>query len=222
MTGRDGGEMGNAAKGALAGAFQGAGLSERHREILEEAAALFAERGYAATSVRDIGERVGLLGGSLYHYIKSKEELFVRIHDIALQIAEDRIRAAIAPLSQPWDRLEAACVALTEIQLDPGSLTMPLMKDFALVPLQIRERLVKKRDSFEQMFRDLIAAVPLDPALDRGVYRLLLLTLLNNVSSWYRPGGMTAEEIGRQIVRIFRHEATKSCATYADRERTEL
>ncbi len=202
-------EMTGVAKSTLAGALQDSGMSDRHRDILEAAAALFAERGYAATSVRDIGERVGLLGGSLYHYIKSKEALFVRIHDIALQVAEDRIRAAIAPLADPWARLEAACVAMMEIQLDPNSLTMPLMNDFASAPAEIRERLVEKRDAFEQVFRDLIAALPLDPALDRGVYRLLLLTLLNNVSGWYRPGRMTPDELGRQIVRIFRHEAAR-------------
>lgn len=207
MTERDSREKTWAPESTLAGALQESGLSDRHRNILEAAAALFAERGYNATSVRDIGERVGLLGGSLYHYIKSKEALFVRIHDIALQVAEDRIRVAVSTLSDPWERLEAACVAMMEIQLDPNSLTMPLMNDFASAPPEIRGRLVEKRDAFELIFRDLISALPLDPALDRGVYRLLLLTLLNNVSAWYRPGLMTPGDIGRQIVQIFRHEA---------------
>lgn len=191
----------------LAGALRESGLSDKHRDILEAAATLFAERGYAATSVRDIGERVGLLGGSLYHYIKSKEALFIRIHDIALQIAEDRIRVAISPLSEPWQRLEAACMTMLEIQLDPNSLTMPLMNDFASVPSEVRQRLVEKRDAFEVIFRDLIADLPLDPALDRGVYRLMLLTLLNNISGWYKAGRLTPEQIGDQIVRIFRHDA---------------
>lgn len=193
-------------RGRLGGALMDSDLSDRHRDILEAAAILFAERGYAATSVRDIGEKVGLLGGSLYHYIKSKEALFVRIHDMALQVAEDRIRAAIANVSDPWERLEAACVTMMEIQLDPQSLTMPLMNDFASAPPEIRERLVAKRDAFEGLFRDLIAALPLDPALDPGIYRLLLLTVLNNVSGWYRQGRMSPEDIGRQIMRIFRHD----------------
>lgn len=193
-------------RGRLGGALMDGDLSDRHRDILEAAAVLFAERGYAATSVRDIGEKVGLLGGSLYHYIKSKEALFVRIHDMALQVAEDRIRAAIADIGDPWKRLETACVTMLEIQLDPQSLTMPLMNDFASAPSEIRERLVAKRDAFETLFRDLIADLPLDPELDRGVYRLLLLSLLNNVSGWYRPGRLSPEDIGRQIMRIFRHD----------------
>ncbi len=181
-------------------------INDRHREILEAAAVLFAERGYAATSVRDIGERVGLLGGSLYHYIKSKEALFVKIHDIALQVAEDMIRVAIQETEDPWKRLSAAVVTMLEIQLDPDSLTMPLMSDFQSVPPVVRERLVTKRDAFEQIFVQLVDDLPLAPNLDRRIYRLLLLTLLNNVSSWYRQGRLTPYDIARQIVSVFYHE----------------
>lgn len=183
-------------------------ISDRHREILEAAASLFAERGYAATSVRDIGERVGLLGGSLYHYIKSKEALFIKIHDTALQVAEDHIRAAIDEQTDPWARLEAACVTMLGIQLDPHSITMPLMGDFQAVPRPVQEQLIAKRDAFEQIFVGLVAGLPLEAGIDRSIYRLLLLTLLNNVGLWYRPGRLSPEEIGRQIVAIFRHEVT--------------
>ncbi|MFG1418532.1 TetR/AcrR family transcriptional regulator [Xanthobacter sp. V0B-10] len=197
---------GSTATGVRGDLFAGE-ISERYRAILEAAASLFAERGYAATSVRDIGERVGLLGGSLYHYIKSKELLFIKIHDTALQVSEDRIRAAIERESDPWARLEAACVTMLGIQLDPQSITMPLMNDFLAVPRHVQESLIAKRDAFERIFLDLVDDLPLEPGIDRGVYRLLLLTLLNNVGLWYRPGRLSPEEIGRQIVRIFRHPA---------------
>jgi len=192
--------------GALASDLFKDEINERHREILEAAAVLFAERGYAATSVRDIGERVGLLGGSLYHYIKSKEALFVKIHDIALQVAEDRIRSVIAKAEGPWERLSAAATTMLEIQLDPNSITMPLMSDFQSVPPAVRERLVAKRDAFERIFVQLVDDLPLAPNLDRKIYRLLLLTLLNNVGSWYRQGGQTPAEIARQIMAIFHHD----------------
>lgn len=182
-------------------------LSPRHREVLEAAASLFAERGYAATSVRDIGERVGLLGGSLYHYIKSKDALFIRIHDTALEVAGERIRAAVEALGDPWDRLEAACVTMLEIQLDPHSITMPLMNDLHVVPAEVRAQLIARRDSFEKIFVDLVAALPLDPKVERGIYRLFLLTLLNNVSVWYRPDRLSPRQIAQQMVLIFRQQA---------------
>lgn len=188
----------------------GSELSPRHRDVLEAAATLFAERGYAATSVRDIGERVGLLGGSLYHYIRSKEALFVRIHNTALEVSGARIRAAIEAQRDPWARLEAACTTMLGIQLDPQSITMPLMNNLQTVPPEVRAQLVAERDAFEKIFVDLVADLPLDPRIDRGVYRLLLLTLLNNVSAWYREGRLTPEDIARQIVRIFGQTAAQA------------
>jgi len=187
-------------------------LSPRHREVLEAAATLFAERGYAATSVRDIGERVGLLGGSLYHYIKSKEALFVKIHNTALEVSGERIRAAVDAERDPWARLEAACATMLGIQLDPHSITMPLMNDLQAVPQDVRAELIANRDAFEQIFVDLVADLPLDPQVDRSLYRLLLLTLLNNVSLWYREGRLTPEDIARQIVLIFRQKAASPLA----------
>ncbi|OLP58955.1 TetR family transcriptional regulator [Xaviernesmea oryzae] len=182
--------------------------SPRSRAVLAAAAHLFAERGYAATSMRDIGERVGLQGGSLYHHIRSKEELFARIHDTAIQAAEGRIRAAIALHEDPWAQLEAAAVTMLEIQLDPRSITLPLMNDLRAVPASLAARLIATRDAFETLFKDLVAALPLKPGFDRPLYRLLLLTLLNHVGDWYRPGRSTPAEIAAEIVRLFRHEAT--------------
>jgi hypothetical protein len=79
--------------------------------------------------------------------------------------------------------------------------------DFQSVPPDVRERLVAKRDEFEGIFKALVDELPLDPAVDRGIYRLLLLTLLNHVGDWYRTGLLTPDQIGRQIVMIFRHQA---------------
>ncbi|MET0363349.1 MAG: TetR/AcrR family transcriptional regulator, partial [Sphingobium sp.] len=146
-------------------------ISGREQEILAAAALLFSQKGYSATTVRDIGQQVGLLGGSLYHYIRSKEALFVRLHERALQEAEDRIRSALDGVTDPWGRLATACHSLLEIQLDPQSLTMPLMNDFRAVPPDVREQLIVKRDAFEQLFRQLIADLPLDAGIDRTIYR---------------------------------------------------
>lgn len=49
--------------------------TDRHALILTEAGALFAEKGIAGTSVRDIAEAVGVLSGSLYHYFGSKDAI---------------------------------------------------------------------------------------------------------------------------------------------------
>ncbi len=182
-----------------------ADVSPRKRQILEIAAQLFARKGYRGTSIRDIGEQAGVFGGSLYHHIKSKDALFVELHNAALDIASDRISAAIAGAHDPWERLEAACVTLLEIQVDADSLTFPLMNDFREVSADVRQQLVARRDRFEDLFRALVEALPLPDDIDRSVYRNLLLSQLNSAALWYRPGRLSTAELGHQIARIFQH-----------------
>jgi AcrR family transcriptional regulator len=177
----------------------------RRSQILEVAARLFAVKGYRGTSMRDIGEQAGVLGGSLYHHIKSKDALFVELHDAALDAAAARISTAVDLESDPWRRLEAAAATLLEIQLDPDSLTLPMMNDFREVPPPVRRQLILRRDRFEGQFRALVEALPLPAAIDRSIYRNLLLSQLNTASDWYRPGRLTPREIAGQIVQIFKH-----------------
>lgn len=202
--------MSNRNKAAAAAVDTGEG-SARYRDILAAAATLFAERGYHATSIRDIGERVGLLGGSLYHHIKSKEALFVKIHDAALQQAAEKITQTLAPLTCPWGRLEAACVTLAELQLDPDSVTMPLMNEFRRLPPALQEKLIESRDGFEAVFTALVNALPLPETIDHKIYRISLLTLLNNLVSWYRPGGLAAGRVAHEIIKIFKPQNAPGC-----------
>ena len=181
--------------------------SARKQQILDIAARLFARNGYRGTSIREIGEQAGILGGSLYHHIKSKDALFIELHNSALDRAEVLIAEAVAKENSPWERLEAACRALLEIQLAPDSLTQPLMNDFREVPDDVRSELVARRDAFEDQFRDLVNDLPLPPEMDRSIYRNLLLSLLNEINSWYRPGRLSPADVARQIVQVFRHDA---------------
>ena len=177
----------------------------RRREILEIAAQLFARKGYRGTSMREIGEQAGVLGGSLYHHIRSKDALFVELHNGALDAAQDRIAEAVGAQHDPWAKLEAACGAFLEIQLAPDSLTQPMMNDFREVPEVVREQLIARRDRFEKLFRDLVEELPLPSGIDRSIYRNLLLSQLNSVSEWYRRGRLNSAELAAQIVTIFRH-----------------
>src|ERR1700742_3133048 len=58
----------------------------REREIIATAAQIFRKNGYANTSVQDVADAVGILKGSLYYYIDSKEDLLYRV---LLEVHED-------------------------------------------------------------------------------------------------------------------------------------
>ena len=54
---------------------------KRDEEVVAAAAKVFYERGYSAATVQDIADELGILKGSLYHYIKTKEDLLFRIFE---------------------------------------------------------------------------------------------------------------------------------------------
>ena len=53
-------------------------------------------------------------------------------------------------------------------------------------------------------FKQIVADLPLAREIGPAAYRLLLLTVLNNVSLWYRPGKLSIDEIAEQIMVVFR------------------
>jgi AcrR family transcriptional regulator len=59
--------------------------AERREQILNSAGELFATKGVAATTVREIGNAVGLLSGSLYHYFDSKDAMVEQLVSDFLQ-----------------------------------------------------------------------------------------------------------------------------------------
>ena len=176
--------------------------SLRRAEIIDAAARVFARLGYQQTSIRKIATEVGLLGGSLYHHINSKEDLFLEVHGRALTRVEAAMRARFEGVADPWERLRLACVAHVEMEVEPGSVTLALMGDLRSVPTEVRAKLITQRDAFETMYVELVDALDIAPGIDRSVLRLSLLTLLNGVVSWYRPGRLSPGEIGEQIFRI--------------------
>lgn len=173
--------------------------SARRDQILAAAGQLFAKRGYASVSVREIADAAGILGGSLYYHFPSKRELFIEVHRMALTRAVAGIETAIRPYEDPWDRFEAAIVAHTEIYLDPTTLTQTLMADTSAMMSDMRPDLIKDRDQFELIYRRLVEELPLPSRINRTIYRLFVLSLLNSVTNWYRAGRLTPTQIGEQI-----------------------
>ncbi|HET9158976.1 MAG TPA: TetR/AcrR family transcriptional regulator [Caulobacteraceae bacterium] len=179
-------------------------IKDRRREILVIAAGLFAKRGFDGVSVREIADAAGIMGGSLYHHFASKKEIYLEVHSAALSHAADVVKAAYEDLKDPWERLEAAVAAHLELQLDPESLTLPLMSDLSSMTGEMRVEIVRQRDDFEMIYRRLISVLPLRPDVDREIYRLSLVSLINTVPVWYRMGRLSPEAIATQITQIFR------------------
>jgi len=87
----------------------------RRERILASAAKLFARKGVAATTVREIGDDVGILSGSLYHHFESKEAMVDEILSSYLEDLRNRYKQALARDGDPRSRLRDLFVASLEV-----------------------------------------------------------------------------------------------------------
>lgn len=88
---------------------------DRRQVILNRAAALFARKGVAATTVRDIAKEAGILSGSLYHHFESKEAMVDEVISSYLEDLRTRYKAVLAGDADPRTRLHDMIVASLEV-----------------------------------------------------------------------------------------------------------
>lgn len=163
----------------------------RQPELLDAAAALFAQRGYAATSMRDIALAVQMLPGSMYYHFASKEELLVAVYEAGVGELAAAVRAAsdADPDADPWQRLESACRAHLETVLRSSDYAQVLIRVHPQDVPAVADRLRELRAGYEDLFRALISALPLPAGADRRALRLMLLGALNWARVWFDPSG---------------------------------
>ncbi len=178
-------------------------LIPRKDQILAAAEVLFREKGYLATSVRDIGQAVGMQGASLYHHIGGKDEL---LWTIATRAA-DEFFAALQPvlaLDAPSPlKLRKAIIAHVGVITRHLDASAVYFNEWRHLPKKQRAAFAKRRDEYEGLFRALLAEgirSGIFAPVDERFAARLVLSALNWTHQWYRPDGpMTPDEVGATL-----------------------
>ena len=179
--------------------------NSRLPQLLDEAARAFAQRGFAAASVREIVGPVGMLPGSLYCHFATKEALLVAVYKEGVERISAAVDAAVAPLSAPWPRLEAACIAHLSSLLDQTDYSQVVIRVRPSDAPAVAGELIALRDSYEARWAGLVAALPLLRSVNRSDLRLFLMGALNWSQTWYRDDGASSpERIARRFVGLMK------------------
>ncbi len=167
------------------------------------AAAMFRERGYSGTTVRDLAREVGITSGSIFHHFGSKEEILFQVVSEGVEETILRVNEARESTSDRHEQLrrmlEAHMLAMVE---GSSKTTSVLFYEHWSLTEPLRLRLLDVRDTYELVWDDALANlgdVYADP-ISRRVRRLLLLGAMNWMVQWYRPdGGVTVPEIAQSL-----------------------
>jgi len=177
--------------------------TQRKETVMQAAEKLFAERGYQATSVRDIAEALNIQPGSLYAHIESKDDLLWEI----VSDAANRFFQAVDPIltsdlvnAEKLRRLIAAHVQVITENLPAAGV---YSTEWRHLSEDRRREFSSRRDDYERQVRELIGACIREgtfAAVDEKFATLLILSSINWIYQWYRPDGpMTPEDIARKL-----------------------
>lgn len=179
----------------------------RREELIEIACHVFAEKGFDGATLQDIADQFGVLKGSLFHYIQSKDDLLFEIIDRVYAGAEEAIWSIAHADDTAVSRLRRLIIAYVRYVTDhQPAITVWLHDLNSLDP--VRGRVIRQREEHNRSrLVDLITQAQQEggvhPDADPRLVGFALLGSMNWVHRWFRPHGASAEEIGQEFSTIY-------------------
>ena len=169
---------------------------DRRTEILTTAGNLFRERGYHATSMRDIAGALELRGSSLYAHISSKEEMLREIVDHAADAFLAQANCVEGTLA-PDKRLRTLIRGHLEVIAQELPRATVFFHEWKFLSDEYKAQITERRDAYECHFRKAIeegARSGVFQVEDPKLATLFVLSSLNWTYQWFHEGGKLSLE----------------------------
>jgi AcrR family transcriptional regulator len=172
----------------------------RQQEVISAAARLFQAQGYEATSIQDIADELGILKGSLYYYIDTKEDLLFAIIQEVHETALEGLEASRAVDGNALVKIRTFVLNQVRHIASHVERAGVFFQDFRSLSEDRRKLIIEERDIYERFLRELIEQGQREsvicPDLDPKFATLAILGTFNWMYQWYRPSGeRTPDEI---------------------------
>jgi AcrR family transcriptional regulator len=174
----------------------------RRAEILHAALETVREKGYHATTLDDIAERLGVRKTALYHYFPEKDAILYACHRESLAELDRLIESSAECCGSNRERLAFLIREHVRVMTEKleGS---PLAFEVSALSPERRAEVIAGRDRYERVLREVVAA-----GVKRGEFRevdpkiavFAVLGAINWIARWYSPsGGARPETLGDQF-----------------------
>jgi AcrR family transcriptional regulator len=175
-----------------------AGEASRERQVRAAALRLFRDKGYHATSMRDIAEEVGINKGSLYSYIRSKEDLLIPFFERAMGLLLAQIEAITAdPSLSPTERLKRAIHAHIFAVTENLDILTVYLSEWRQLTTDSLRTVVLQRERYAALFLAILEdgqkSGEFRP-IDARITALGMIGMCNYLFRWYRTDGRLAPD----------------------------
>lgn len=182
-------------------------MPSKKKQVEITATSLFQERGYAATSMRDMAQALGIEAASLYSHIRSKEEILqnicFRMARMFFEAQDDALKNTEGTAS---DKLARAIVAHVKVITEDTSASAVFFSEWRHLSEPHLSEFKQMRARYEGKFREI-----LHEGLRKGEFVeldekfavLTIISALNWTHQWFRrTGPMSGEEIGQKLADV--------------------
>jgi AcrR family transcriptional regulator len=179
--------------------------SGKREAVLRMAAQVFNERGFAASTLDEVAERLNITKPTLYYYVSSKDEILYECVRMGLTLLQEAIQLAGASGGSALDKLVVAMRKYAEIvTMDFGMCVIRVGED--PLPPQSQRQLRRIKSAIDQEFRELIRQGVEEGSIrscDPKITAFALAGALSWIGRWYQPGGeLTPPQIADHCVAL--------------------
>lgn len=160
--------------------------------VQQAAVYCFAQRGFAATGIRELGSAVGLNSATLYHYVGGKEELLVGIIKNCLNSMIDGARQVLATSNDPTTQLALLVAFHVGFTASNPKTSRVAEHEMRALTADNAAQMQGLRDEYEQLFAQVLQAGATQgvfSTVDLGITRLAMMEMGTGASHWYRRDG---------------------------------
>jgi len=189
---------------------EGNATGNRRADVVQLAGGLFAQKGFRATTVREIADAAGILSGSLYHHFDSKESIADEILSSFINDVLTDYRTAVSSAGSPRDVLEQIVRSTSSTLSRHRAALAMLQNDWNYFSTQPRFGYLRK--ALTEIERTWITQ--LERGQDSGVFRAdldprLTYRLLRDVlwipSQWRVAGGYSTDQVAEALLHLLFH-----------------
>lgn len=180
--------------------------------ILDAAARVLSDRGYAGLRLTDVAAEAELQAPAIYYYFPSRDELIEEVMWSGIADMREHVAAALedVPDGTPaLDRLLVAAAAHLRHELEISHYTTAAIRNSGQVPQAIRKRQILEEERYGDIWRRLVNDVARDgvlrPELDLYIAQMLVLGALNWAVEWWNPRRGSVEAVVANAQSIIRH-----------------
>ncbi len=184
--------------------------AETRQRILDAAARLFREAGYASVSLRGIAEAADMKAGSVYYHFKSKEEIILEVLNIGIERVCEAVELTFEEMretSSASDLISSGVRAHLQTLLRNTDYTSANVRIYGQVPENIRQDALVVRRKYEALWDEILSAAKaaggIRPDVNLHIFRLMLIGSLNATLEWFDPDQGSVEGLADNYTRIF-------------------